>query len=484
MLKIAGNRNYLYQWDLNQRVLVIDDDSVNEVHFANEGQTEDAPIVEVKQDEKNRYADIPNILLQSGKNIVAYEHCNVNAPHTIRKYKLVVIQRPKPSDYVYTETEVKAYETLRDQINEIDADVKKKLNAPLGVVGEFLAVEEVDENGIATKVKTQKVETEPSDWNENDSKNPGFIKNRTHYKQHLAGAGNPGYKLNLLDGAHKVGDVVLLQSCTTNLLQKIIMRGINSPDEDAYELCMLIKRTYNNGRTSDLEKICKDAENIVEVNTLSEGNIKVLYSEVKKTFLAYYFISNLSTLGDDDKTKFTQTGVYVQLAGNDYAEYSELWATYRLYVYSKLSNKYLNIQQTALLPAIDDGEPTTETKGVIGQMYYDKTGKRLYVCTDATNGYTWQTIEAEATVDVDSTLTKSGKAADAKAVGDALAEKLGLADLPKYDGTIEVIPDTANAQVLRTAQKYMESDITVKKVPYAEITNLSGGKTATIGSEV
>lgn len=129
MLKIEGKRNYLYQWDLNQRVLVIDDDSVNEVHFANEGQTEDAPIVEVKTDEKGRYADIPNILLQSGKNIFAYEYCNVNARHTIRKYKLVVIQRPKPSDYVYTETEVKAYETLRDQIDEIDADVKKTKRA-------------------------------------------------------------------------------------------------------------------------------------------------------------------------------------------------------------------------------------------------------------------------------------------------------------------------------------------------------------------
>lgn len=69
-----------------------------------------------------------------------------------------------------------------------------------------------------------------------------------------------------------------------------------------------------------------------------------------------------------------------------------------------------------------NGEPTTETVGVVGQMYYDETGKRLYVCTNATSGYTWQSIEAEATVDVDDTLTKSGKAADAKTVGDKIAE--------------------------------------------------------------
>lgn len=69
-----------------------------------------------------------------------------------------------------------------------------------------------------------------------------------------------------------------------------------------------------------------------------------------------------------------------------------------------------------------NGEPTTETVGVVGQMYYDETGKRLYVCTNATSGYTWQSIEAEATVYVDDTLTKSGKAADAKTVGDKIAE--------------------------------------------------------------
>lgn len=44
-------------------------------------------------------------------------------------------------------------------------------------------MEEVDENGVATKVKTKKVETAPPDWMENDSAKPGYIKNRTHYSQ-------------------------------------------------------------------------------------------------------------------------------------------------------------------------------------------------------------------------------------------------------------------------------------------------------------
>lgn len=240
---------------------------------------------------------------------------------------------------------------------DVGVELEKKIDAPQAAqVGEVLTVEEVDAEGKPKKWKTQTVETAPPDWMENDSNNPGFVKNRTHYKQIMAVAGNPGYKVNLLDGTHRVGDIILLQSGTTTLLQKFLMRGINSPDWDIYELCMLIKETDNNDKTYNLEVICKDRENIVEVNTLSEGNIKVLYSEQKKAFLAYYFISNLSTLSTDDKTKFTQTGVYVQLVGNDYSEYAELWATYRLYLYSKLSNKYLNIRQDP--PDWNENDPT------------------------------------------------------------------------------------------------------------------------------
>lgn len=57
-----------------------------------------------------------------------------------------------------------------------------KIDAPqVAQVGEVLTVEEIGEDGKPKKWKTQKVETEPKDWNENDPTNPGYIKNRTHY---------------------------------------------------------------------------------------------------------------------------------------------------------------------------------------------------------------------------------------------------------------------------------------------------------------
>ena len=183
MLKIQGTRNYLYQWDLNQKVIVVDNDSVNEVHFANEGQNDNALTVEVKEDSKARYAEIPNILLQSGDNIVAYEHCEDNGEYTFRKYPLEVIRRPKPADYVYTETEIKSYEALQ-------ADLDKKIDAPqTAQVGEVLTVEEVDEDGKPTKWKTAPAaaEQKQSDWGQSDETAADFVRNRPCYTEWKAG---------------------------------------------------------------------------------------------------------------------------------------------------------------------------------------------------------------------------------------------------------------------------------------------------------
>lgn len=57
-------------------------------------------------------------------------------------------------------------------------------------------------------------------------------------------------------------------------------------------------------------------------------------------------------------------------------------------------------------------------------------------------------------------------------------------ELPKYDGEYTVTPSADGDQVLETASKFVDGDIKVKKIPYAEVTNNSGGVTATIGNEV
>lgn len=75
------------------------------------------------------------------------------------------------------------------------------------------------------------------------------------------------------------------------------------------------------------------------------------------------------------------------------------------------------------------GAPTSATQGAMNQLYRDEDTQRLYICTAVDGGYTWAAVSG-GSVDVDATLTKAGQAADAKAAGDAIREKLDATALP------------------------------------------------------
>lgn len=75
------------------------------------------------------------------------------------------------------------------------------------------------------------------------------------------------------------------------------------------------------------------------------------------------------------------------------------------------------------------GAPTSATQGAVNQLYRDEVTQRLYICTATDGGYTWEAVSG-GSVDVDATLTQSGKAADAKAAGDAIGDKLDKTALP------------------------------------------------------
>lgn len=64
-----------------------------------------------------------------------------------------------------------------------------------------------------------------------------------------------------------------------------------------------------------------------------------------------------------------------------------------------------------------------------------------------------------------------------------MAEKIpdaNTADYDVYEGSYKVTP-SVSSQTLYTSHKLMQSDVVVEKIPYAEVTNNTGGKTATIG---
>ena len=111
MIDIQGR--HLYQWDIDREVRIKPRSVINEVHFAHVNDAE-ALVLEANITEDGFYtANIPNILLQSAENIVIYA---VNNDITVGKYTVNVVEREKPADYVYTETEVKRWEDLEKRV--------------------------------------------------------------------------------------------------------------------------------------------------------------------------------------------------------------------------------------------------------------------------------------------------------------------------------------------------------------------------------
>ena len=52
-----------------------------------------------------------------------------------------------------------------------------------------------------------------------------------------------------------------------------------------------------------------------------------------------------------------------------------------------------------------------------------------------------------------------------------------------YEGEYEVTP-RISSQTLATAKKLMQDDVTIKAIPYFDVSNTAGGQTIYIGSEL
>lgn len=115
MFKILGENPIFHQWDLDQK-LIVEDGSVNEVHFTN-GTADYALVCVVYEQDGLRIVDVPNILLQKSLNIAAYAYCT---NYTKQSVVFKVIARSKPADYIYTETEVKSLEKLEKDIEAVE----------------------------------------------------------------------------------------------------------------------------------------------------------------------------------------------------------------------------------------------------------------------------------------------------------------------------------------------------------------------------
>lgn len=113
MFAIANGRKALWQWDLNQQLTVAGD--CTEVHYLDRGAPSTLTVAV-----KDGKADIPNILLQKAGRLVVYAYIiDAQDHHTKVCETFGIASRPKPAEYVYTETEVKTWSNLQSQIGDL-----------------------------------------------------------------------------------------------------------------------------------------------------------------------------------------------------------------------------------------------------------------------------------------------------------------------------------------------------------------------------
>ena len=118
MFLIEDGRSQFYQWDLNRR-LIIEDQEITQVHFCN--RTDECSLVcDAYTEDGIRLVDVPNVLLQTNWRINVYAF---DKEYTKHNAVFTVVARTKPADYVYTETEVHTWNELDAKITEVQEGI-------------------------------------------------------------------------------------------------------------------------------------------------------------------------------------------------------------------------------------------------------------------------------------------------------------------------------------------------------------------------
>lgn len=129
IFKIYDGRNYFWQWDTNQKLIILDE-TVDEVHFSNKGMTHAISKDVFTDKDGKRVCYIPDTLLTLPKNLIAAAIVtDDNANKTLKQVKFAVQKRAIPSDYVVSD-DVQS-EDITDRLNIVEEIVEDmRLNLP------------------------------------------------------------------------------------------------------------------------------------------------------------------------------------------------------------------------------------------------------------------------------------------------------------------------------------------------------------------
>ena len=119
-LAISDQRKHFYQWDTGRKLIVTGLAEGSQIHFHREGMAQPftLPVYAVGSD---LFCNVPDELLQKAKSFAAYTYITDKNGNLTRSRKTFAVEdRPKPVDYIYTETE---NYTLEKAIEEALKDV-------------------------------------------------------------------------------------------------------------------------------------------------------------------------------------------------------------------------------------------------------------------------------------------------------------------------------------------------------------------------
>ena len=120
IFKIYDGRTSFWQWDTNQKLIVLDK-TITEVHFSNRDMQHSITKYVYEKDGM-RLCNVPDLILQLPRNLVAYAYAN---GATVKSVKFAVIKRPIPEGYVMDQTEeldeiVQRLELLEAMLKDIE----------------------------------------------------------------------------------------------------------------------------------------------------------------------------------------------------------------------------------------------------------------------------------------------------------------------------------------------------------------------------
>lgn len=119
-MHIYGGSPFFWQWDTGQQLVSNKLKAGDEVHFATKTDRE-ALVLQAYESNGIVLVDVPNILLQTSGILEVYRmRLEDDGRMTAQRYLFNVKQRKKPSDYVYTETEILSYKYLDFRINKLE----------------------------------------------------------------------------------------------------------------------------------------------------------------------------------------------------------------------------------------------------------------------------------------------------------------------------------------------------------------------------